>query len=63
MHEKIVCIGCGLLRPVRRKPLTDRLRALGLNLAANSPEEMYTMVASQIESWKKVVADAKIPQR
>ncbi|MGE3993868.1 Bug family tripartite tricarboxylate transporter substrate binding protein, partial [Pseudorhodoplanes sp.] len=41
----------------------ERLRGLGMNPASSSPEEMKTLVDTQIAKWKKVVADAKIPQR
>lgn len=41
----------------------DRLRKLGMNPAASSPEEMDMLVRSQISKWKKVVTDAHIPQR
>ncbi len=40
-----------------------RLRKVGMDVAPSSPEEMRTMVAAQIASWKRVVADAKIPQQ
>jgi tripartite-type tricarboxylate transporter receptor subunit TctC len=39
-----------------------RLRKIGMDVAPSSPEEMRTLVASQVANWKKVVADAKIPQ-
>jgi tripartite-type tricarboxylate transporter receptor subunit TctC len=41
----------------------ERLRKIGMDVRASSPEEMRAMVASQIARWKKVVADAKIPQQ
>jgi tripartite-type tricarboxylate transporter receptor subunit TctC len=40
-----------------------RLRKVGMDVAPSSPEEMRTMVTAQIASWKRVVADAKIPQQ
>jgi tripartite-type tricarboxylate transporter receptor subunit TctC len=40
-----------------------RLRKIGMDVQASSPEEMRAMVASQIARWRKVVADAKIPQQ
>jgi tripartite-type tricarboxylate transporter receptor subunit TctC len=45
------------------KPVDERLRKLGMDVRPSSPEEMRTLVASQIANWKKVVADAKIPQQ
>jgi tripartite-type tricarboxylate transporter receptor subunit TctC len=41
----------------------ERLRKVGMDVQASSPEEMRAMIASQIARWKKVVADAKIPQQ
>jgi tripartite-type tricarboxylate transporter receptor subunit TctC len=44
--------------------VADRLRKTGgMDVKASSPEEMRTMVAGQVARWKKVVADAKIPQQ
>ena len=41
----------------------DRLRkAGGMNVQGSSPEEMRTLVTSQIATWKKVIAGANIPQ-
>ncbi len=40
-----------------------RLRKIGMDVHPSSPEEMRTLVASQIANWKKVVAEAKIPQQ
>jgi tripartite-type tricarboxylate transporter receptor subunit TctC len=40
-----------------------RLRKIGMDVRASSPEEMRDMVAAQIAKWKKVVAEAKIPQQ
>ncbi len=45
------------------KPVDERLRKLGMDVRASSPDEMRTLVASQIANWKKVVADANIPQQ
>ncbi len=44
--------------------IADRLRkTAGMDVRASSPDEMRTMIAGQIARWKKVVADAKIPQQ
>jgi len=44
--------------------LTAGLRKTGgMDVRASSPEEMRTMVAGQVARWKKVVADANIPQQ
>jgi tripartite-type tricarboxylate transporter receptor subunit TctC len=44
-------------------PVAERLRKIGMDVRASSPEEMRAMVGSQIAKWKKVVAAAKIPQQ
>jgi tripartite-type tricarboxylate transporter receptor subunit TctC len=41
----------------------ERLRKVGMDVRATSPEEMRAMVAAQIARWKQVVADARIPQQ
>ena len=51
------------------RPLANRTAWLitdgkiGMDVQPGSPEEMRTLVASQIANWKKVVAGAKIPQQ
>jgi len=45
------------------KPVDERLRKVGMDVRPSSPEEMRTLVASQVANWKKVVADANIPQQ
>ena len=41
----------------------ERLRKIGFDVKASSPEEMRDLVLAQIAKWKKVVADAGIPQQ
>jgi tripartite-type tricarboxylate transporter receptor subunit TctC len=44
--------------------VAERLRKTGgMDVQASSPEEMRSLVAGQIARWKKVVADAAIPQQ
>jgi tripartite-type tricarboxylate transporter receptor subunit TctC len=44
--------------------VADRLRKTGgMDVQPSSPDEMRTMVAGQVARWKKVVADANIPQQ
>jgi tripartite-type tricarboxylate transporter receptor subunit TctC len=44
--------------------VADRLRKTGgMDVRASSPEEMQTMIAGLVARWKKVVADANIPQQ
>jgi tripartite-type tricarboxylate transporter receptor subunit TctC len=45
------------------KETVDRLNKIGLDVHTSTPEEMRTLVAEQIVKWKKVVADAHIPQQ
>jgi tripartite-type tricarboxylate transporter receptor subunit TctC len=41
----------------------QRLNKIGLDVHTSTPEEMRAMVAEQIAKWKKIVADAHIPQQ
>ncbi|WP_315833677.1 tripartite tricarboxylate transporter substrate binding protein [Bradyrhizobium prioriisuperbiae] len=41
----------------------EKLQAMGNEVRASSPEEMRTLVASEIERWKGVIKDAGIPQQ
>ena len=43
-------------------PAKPKLEALGNEVRASSPEEMRDWLAAEVAKWKKVVADAKIPQ-
>ena len=43
-------------------PAKPKLEELGNEVRASSPEEMRDWVAGEVAKWKKVVADAKIPQ-
>jgi hypothetical protein len=45
------------------KDTVERLNKIGVDVRTSSPEEMRAMVAEQIAKWKKVVADAHIPQQ
>ena len=43
-------------------PAKQKLEELGNEVRASSPDEMRDWVAGEVAKWKKVVADAKIPQ-
>jgi tripartite-type tricarboxylate transporter receptor subunit TctC len=44
--------------------VADRLRKTGgMDVSASSPEQMRAMVESQVSRWRKVIADAGIPQQ
>ena len=45
------------------KETIERLNKIGVDVRTSSPGEMHTMVAEQVAKWKKVVADAHIPQQ
>lgn len=50
------------LRAVLVEPATQaRLKQIGMDVRPSSPEEMRALVASQMATWKKVIADAHIP--
>jgi tripartite-type tricarboxylate transporter receptor subunit TctC len=54
----------GAVRAALADPQTkERLRKIGMDVRASSPEEMTKLVASQVAKWKKVVADANIAQQ
>lgn len=40
----------------------ERLGQIGLDVKPSTPDEMKALVVSEMAKWKKVVADAKIPQ-
>jgi len=40
-----------------------KLEAMGNEVRGTSPEEMRTMIASEIARWKQVIGAAKIPQQ
>jgi tripartite-type tricarboxylate transporter receptor subunit TctC len=45
------------------KETTERLNKIGLDVHTSTPDEMKAMVSEQIVKWKKVIADAHIPQQ
>ena len=45
------------------KDTIERLNKIGLDVHTSTPEEMKAMVSEQIAKWKKVIADAHIPQQ
>lgn len=52
------------IRHVLTVPMVkNRLEQIGNEVRASSPEEMRAWVAGEVAKWKKVVADAKIPQQ
>ena len=46
-----------------RPPVKDKLEQLGNEVRASSPDEMKSWIANEVVKWRKVVADAKIPQQ
>jgi len=50
------------LRAVMADPATQaRLKKLGMDVRSSTPDEMRTLVGTQMSQWKKVIADAHIP--
>jgi len=43
--------------------IKDKLQAMGNEVRGSSPDEMRSMVVSDIARWKKVIHDANIPQQ
>jgi tripartite-type tricarboxylate transporter receptor subunit TctC len=56
-------LNAGMRAALADAPVQERLRKIGMDVRASSPEEMRAMIAGQIAKWKQVVADAKIPQQ
>lgn len=50
-------------KAVQVSAVRTRLEDMGGEAKASSPEEMKTMVASELQKWMQVVADAKIPKQ
>jgi tripartite-type tricarboxylate transporter receptor subunit TctC len=48
-----------LAQPVAK----ERLEQIGNEVRASTPDEMRTHVAAEVAKWKKVVADANVPQQ
>lgn len=48
-------------RVSRMPEVRERFATLGLEVAASTPEQMTAMIRSEIETWARVVRDAKIP--
>ena len=46
-----------------RDPAKGKFEQLGNEVRASSPQEMHDWVANEVAKWRKVVADAKIPQQ
>jgi tripartite-type tricarboxylate transporter receptor subunit TctC len=46
-----------------RDPVKGKFEALGNDVRASSPEEMRDWIAGEVAKWKRVVAEAKIPQQ
>ena len=46
-----------------RDPVKGKFEQLGNEVKASSPQEMHDWVANEVAKWRKVVADAKIPQQ
>lgn len=48
-------------RVVRMPDVKEKFATLGLEVATSTPEQMTAMIRSEIETWARVVRDAKIP--
>ena len=54
----------GELRAVLEMPETKaKLEAMGNEVRSGSPDEMRTMIGSEISRWKQVIGDAGIPKQ
>jgi tripartite-type tricarboxylate transporter receptor subunit TctC len=52
------------LRAVLEMPdIKGKLETMGNEVRGSSPQEMRSMIASEITRWKQVIKNAKIPQQ
>jgi tripartite-type tricarboxylate transporter receptor subunit TctC len=56
-------LNAGVRAGLTEAETVERLRKIGLDVRTSTPDEMRSMVRGQIAKWKKVVADAGIPQQ
>jgi tripartite-type tricarboxylate transporter receptor subunit TctC len=52
-----------MLKVLQLATVKARLEDIGGEVRGSTPEEMKTMVASELSRWVQVVADAKIPKQ
>ena len=45
------------------KDIKEKLNKIGVDVQPGTPDEMKALVTEQVAKWKKVVADAGIPQQ
>jgi tripartite-type tricarboxylate transporter receptor subunit TctC len=52
------------LRDAVNKPeVQQRLQALGVRAQASTPAELAQLLGSEIQRWKQVIVNTKIPQQ
>lgn len=54
-------LSADIARVVRMPDVKDKLVNLGLEVASSTPEQTTAMIRTEIETWARVVRDAKIP--
>ncbi len=54
-------LSADIARVVRMPDVKDKLVNLGLEVATSTPEQTTAMIRTEIETWARVVRDAKIP--
>ena len=52
-----------VLKALQVSTVKARLEEMGGEAKGSTPEEMKAMVASELQKWTQVVADAKIPKQ
>jgi tripartite-type tricarboxylate transporter receptor subunit TctC len=51
----------GILTAYLKRPeAADRMRAIGMDVRFSTPEEFQDFIRSQLQQWKKIIADAGI---
>jgi tripartite-type tricarboxylate transporter receptor subunit TctC len=54
-------LNADIARVVRTSEMKERFASLGLNVVGGTPEQVTAMIKAEIETWARVVRDAKIP--
>jgi tripartite-type tricarboxylate transporter receptor subunit TctC len=59
--EIVERVSADIARVGQMPEVKEKFATLGLEVAASTPEQTTTMIKSEIETWARVVRDAKIP--
>jgi tripartite-type tricarboxylate transporter receptor subunit TctC len=51
-----------IVKALQLPDVKAKCKELGFDIVANTPEEFTTYLKKEVERWRKVIVDAKIPQ-